>query len=337
MKKVAIVVAKQLLNNNIFTTLPPLDFDNYLYHQRLLREKLLENGYDLATYDINEIENSEIVFYYDTVEPLPKKTSWQRNFLFLWESSVISPKTYDLDKHKYFDKIFTWSDELVDGDKYIKICFSHEIIRKISLDLSNKVKLCTLIAGNKVISHPLELYSKRIDAIQWFETHHPEDFDLYGRGWGNYLPISWLARQVYYKIAFTRKIMSLLFNKSYPSYRGELDAKIPVMAKYKFVLCYENACDIKGYITEKIFHCFFAGCVPIYWGASDITDYIPANCFIDKRKFSNYEQLYEYLVNLSDGEYLRYLECIEKYLNSEQIQQFTAKRFTDTVIDNIVN
>ena len=48
-----------------------------------------------------------------------------------------------------------------------------------------------------------------------------------------------------------------------------------------FAICYENARDIPGYITEKIFDCFFAGCVPIYWGgAPNVTDHIPANTFI---------------------------------------------------------
>jgi hypothetical protein len=337
MKKIAIVVAQPLLKNNIFTTLPPLDFDNYLYHQRLLKEKLLENGYDLATYDINQIEDSEIVFYYDSIEPLPKKTSQQRNFLFLWESSVISPKTYDLDKHKYFDKIFTWNDELVDGDRYIKICFSHEIISKINLDLSSKDKLCTLVAGNKDVVHPFELYTKRIEAIRWFEAHHPEDFDLYGRGWDDYLPRSWFAKKIYYRAPFGKKIMSFLFKKPYLSYKGELDAKIPVIAKYKFAICYENARDIPGYITEKIFHCFFAGCVPIYWGPDDITDYIPANCFIDKRKFTTYGELYDYISTMADEDYLTYLRNIELFLNSPEVKQFSARNFTEVVINEVVN
>jgi len=40
-----------------------------------------------------------------------------------------------------------------------------------------------MIAGNKRSSHPLELYSERLRAIEWFEKEHPADFDLYGIGW----------------------------------------------------------------------------------------------------------------------------------------------------------
>lgn len=39
----------------------------------------------------------------------------------------------------------------------------------------------------------------------------------------------------------------------------------------------------KGYITEKIFDCFFPGVIPIYWGAENVTDYIPQDTFIDRR------------------------------------------------------
>ena len=36
---------------------------------------------------------------------------------------------------------------------------------------------------------------------------------------------------------------------------------------------------VKGYITEKIFDSFFAGVVPIYWGAENITDYVPKSLY----------------------------------------------------------
>ncbi|WP_226896450.1 glycosyltransferase family 10 domain-containing protein [Poseidonibacter ostreae] len=59
-----------------------------------------------------------------------------------------------------------------------------------------------------------------------------------------------------------------------------------------------------GYITEKIFDSFFAGCVPVYLGADNITEHIPKECFIDKREFDTYEKLYKYLKNMSDEEYV---------------------------------
>lgn len=42
--------------------------------------------------------------------------------------------------------------------------------------------------------------------------------------------------------------------------------------KYKFTICYEN---VKG----------IPGCIPIYRSAPNITTHIPADTFIDRRKF----------------------------------------------------
>ena len=152
--------------------------------------------------------------------------------------------------------------------------------------LGKKKKLCTLIASNKSASHPLELYTERIKAIRWFENNHPEDFDLYGKGWdkhnfqGKFLGIN-LAR------LNRLKFLTKLLRPDYPSYKGEVKSKKKTYEKYKFSICYENVRDFKGYITEKIFDCFFGGCIPVYWGAQNITDHIPQNTFINKKKFKN--------------------------------------------------
>lgn len=336
MKKIAIVMSSHL-QNNIFASCKPYDFDNLLFQHRLLRSRLYELGYDLATYDINSIDYVDIVFYYDYNNTLPHPVKSKRNILFLWESNVISPQLYKTDLYVQFDKIFTFCDELVDGIKFFKMNYAYEIPSNINKDISQKQKLCTLIAGNKNINHELELYSKRKEAIRWFEANHLDKFDLYGRGWQEYVISNQLLSRISRRIPFVKQTLKVICAKPFPSYHGELDDKIPILETYKFAICYENARDIPGYITEKIFHCFFAGCVPIYWGANNITDYIPKNCFIDKRKFETYDELYQYISNITDAEYLNYLTNIEMYLNSEQIQQFSAQNFANTVIKEVLN
>ena len=49
---------------------------------------------------------------------------------------------------------------------------------------------------------------------------------------------------------------------------GELK-KHEFLKDYKFCLCYENE-QGEGYVTEKILHAKAAGCIPIYWGSSDV-------------------------------------------------------------------
>lgn len=309
--------------------------DNYAYSYFKLKDVFLENGIDLSTYDINTIEESLIVIYNDMPKVLPNEKDIHKSYLLLFESELIKPKNWDLEKHKYFNKIFTWDDRIIDNRKYFKINFSHLIPKNINKDLSKKEKLCTLIAGNKKVNHPLELYSKRVEAIRWFEKNYPKDFDFYGIGWDEYAPSNKYIRYGFKKLKLS-KLFQLL-KPNFPSYRGKVDSKKEVLEKYKFAICYENARDIDGYITEKIFDCFFAGCIPIYWGANNITEHIPKECFIDKREFDSYEKLCEYITNISDEEYLKYLNGIENYLNSSQADQFRAEYFANTIVETILN
>lgn len=53
-----------------------------------------------------------------------------------------------------------------------------------------------------------------------------------------------------------------------------------VFNKYKFILCFENSYQ-NGYVTEKIFNCFFSGAIPIYNGAPNILDYFSESSFIN--------------------------------------------------------
>ncbi|MDD2698437.1 MAG: glycosyltransferase family 10 [Arcobacteraceae bacterium] len=75
------------------------------------------------------------------------------------------------------------------------------------------------------------------------------------------------------------------------SYIGKVDAKLEVLKNFKFTLCYENECDIAGLISEKIFDCFYARTIPIFWGASNVESYFPKDTYIDKRNFNSYKEL----------------------------------------------
>ena len=94
---------------------------------------------------------------------------------------------------------------------------------------------------------------------------------------------------------------------------------------------------IPGYITEKIFDCFFAGCVPVYWGAPNITEHIPQNCFIDRRKFKSHEELYSYIKNMPENEYQTIQMNIENYLFSEKAEPYRAETFANTIVEHILN
>jgi hypothetical protein len=323
------------LNNRVFDINDKqVNRDNYAYNYYKLKEVFFQNNYDLSTYDINTIDTSEIIIYSDMPKVLPKNENISKSYLLLFESELIRPDNWDKNKHKSFNKIFTWNDKIIDNEKYFKINFSHLFPININKCLSKKTKLCTLIAGNKEVEHPLELYSKRIEAIKWFEENHLNDFDFYGMGWNKYIPKNRYLRFIVNK--FNLSYFLNFLSPNYISYKGKIESKKRILEKYKFAICYENAKNIDGYITEKIFDCFFAGCIPIYWGANNITEHIPKECFIDKRNFLSYEELYIFINNISDKKYNEYLNNIEKYLFNEISYEYTVEHFANTIVNTIL-
>lgn len=303
--------------------------DNCLYPFFLLQQELKQRNIVLATSDIHAIEDSDIVIYNEMPVILPRPEDFQKSYLMIFESELIRPDNWDLNKHKYFNKVFTWHDDFVDNKKYIKINFSHQLPKKVNVTAADKTGFCTLIAGNKRVRHRLELYSKRVEAIRWFEQHYPEQFELYGMGWDKYRFEGPKTVRILNRI----KALTSALAPKYSSYRGIIDSKYAVLSSYRFSICYENAKDIPGYITEKIFDSMFSGCIPVYWGANNIEDYIPKDCFIDKRDFESYDDLYDYLTAMSDVELNARIQSIEKFLNSNKAYLFSAECFSETIIN----
>jgi hypothetical protein len=161
-----------------------------------------------------------------------------------------------------------------------------------------------------------ELYSERRRAIRYFYRH--EGFHLYGSGWDK-----WLLGVSY------RDYRSAL-----QCYQGRCENKIDKLAKYRFSICYDNTI-FPGYITEKIFDCFYAGCVPVYLGAPDICNYIPKECFIDKRQFSNYKDLDQFLSQVGPVEFEGYHQAISNFLNSKAFEPFYQGYFARKLLSAV--
>lgn len=238
-----------------------------------------------------------------TLGNIPK----EKLILFAWEPPSVLPQNYNPLYHSCFSRIYTWNDALVDHQKYFKFYYpNYKPMILQRPDFASK-KLCTLIAANKYSSHPDELYGERRKVIQFFENQHPDDFDLFGRWWPTTLK----------------------------TYKGAIDNKLEHLKHYKFCVSYENIHKIPGYITEKMFDCFEAGVVPIYWGASNTEEYLPRNCFIAREDFSDEEELYLFLKNMSEERHADYLRSIEAYLTSEQAQLFSIDHFVTIFMDLI--
>lgn len=242
---------------------------------------------------------------FDQLETL-QQYPLHRKFLFLMEPPTIKPNDYNPFYHSlFYDRIYTWHDGLVDNKKYFKFYYPHMFDMIPDIVPFEYKMLCTMIACNKGSSHPDQLYSARYDAVSFFEQFHPDDFDLYGRWWPS----------------------------SLKSYRGSVVRKVDVLKNYKFCICYENIKNIPGYITEKIFDCFRAGCVPIYWGAPNVTDYIPSNCFIARESFASNDELYQFLATMNKETYEEYIANIQQFLKGPQAHLYSVDHFVSIVVD----
>ncbi len=328
-------------NNYLFENNNTNIGDNLLTPMIRLREYAESQKHEVGTIDKISINEADAIVFIDMPKANNKTlleaiASKKDLYLIAFESPLVIPRSYDEDCHKLFKKVFTWSDDLVRKNpiKYIKINYSYDLPQSIKKTISSKEKLCCVISGNKKIKYSNELYSERLKVIEWFEENHPEDFDLYGTGWDEVV----FGKNRYINFILRRSILlRKKFATKRPSYKGKVERKKPILEKYKFSICYENARNISGYITEKIFDCLFAGCVPIYWGANNITEHIPKECFIDKREFDTYENLYSHIKNMSDKKYLQYLDNIENFLNSVKSFPFSSECFSQVIIQNIKN
>jgi alpha(1,3/1,4) fucosyltransferase len=147
--------------------------------------------------------------------------------------------------------------------------------------------------------------------IQFFEARDDQIFDLYGRYWEK---------------------------RKFRCYRGTVSGGMPgknvVQKDYKFAIAYENSA-IRGYITEKLWDCFATGVVPIYWGAPNITDYVPADCFIDRRHFASNEELLAYLQAMTREEWEGYVRRGREFLLTDKAQLFTFSHYARTLAEAV--
>lgn len=247
---------------------------------------------------------------YDYLKKSFKCNKIIKRILIMQEPSTVCPQSYETKYHKFFDEILTWDDEKINQRKYHKFQYPQvPAMKEYKIPFCEK-KLCTMIAGNKKGSVKNELYSKRYETILFFEKKEYE-FDLYGFGWED---------------------------ENLHSYCGSVDDKLHVLSKYKYAICYENMCGIKGYITEKIFDCFFANVVPIYWGADNVTDYIPENTFIDRRKYKSLNELYKFISSITEEQYQQYLDAIKHFINSKKFtDEFSIDAYVKRLADLILN
>lgn len=336
------VVDPALQDSRIFDiTNRSINRDDCLYGFFALRNELLLLGIDLRTCDIYPPEKSDLIVFNERPKKileaeLRSKGLLKKSVLMIFESALIRSDNWDLNFHKEVAAVLTWGSDLLaskdSGAKYLRGGFTHKFPKvipgsdadlaasQVAGEIGKRPKLVTLIAGNKSVQSPIELYTARRTAIKWFEAKAPSDFTYFGVGWEH----SYLKGGFGTKVLRKLGILRHLPESRSKCFGGKVDSKLETLKQFDFSICFENAEKIPGYISEKIFDSFFAGCIPVYWGAPDIEEYIPAECFIDFRKFRDFEKLHRFLLAMSESEKRTYRNSIANFLKSDRARIFNA-------------
>ena len=324
----------------------PNSRDNCLQPYIDLKAELRLRGYDLTTDDLASMHEVAWVWFWDAtgfdryvsanaklaafpapVRLLGNRLARQRLpmlyriavqarmhsklVLFLGEPPSIFPINSDPTVHALFPTVFTWNDSLCGSDRYQKFYYPQPLHFPNSFEVPfRERKLLVNISSNKISTHSRELYSARIATVLAAVARGLGDCDLFGLGWDR------LA--------------------SPPSnYKGAASHKSEVYPRYKFALCYENIHSEPGYVTEKIFDCLRANCVPIYWGAENIADYVDSDSFIDRRQFSSDESLIDFISTMPELQHRQMIEAARRYLFSEKFSMFSTSNFINTILNRL--
>ena len=281
---------------------------------------LIKNKYNCNTVDLCNLSEVSVIIFYGVAAELKwlikavKSNPHVRLLNIPIEPLIISPMHDErILSFMPFDRIMVWNDNLVKREHpFVKANIGEAVIYPDSIPFLSfkEKKFLVAIYSNKLVKHYSGLYEERVAAFDYFSNKH-EGLDLYGVGWNQSTRPSIVA-----------------------SYKGVCEAKKDILQNYKFSICFENA-TYPGLITEKIFDCFAAGTVPIYYGAPNIQDYIPKDCFIDFRDFNSYEELSTYLLDMKEVEYKKYLDAVKIFIQTQEYYEFTSKRYAEVILKQV--
>ena len=363
------------LDNAFFKENGEHDRDNALSFWRYLKNYCLEKNINLNTIDFWNKDKSTAEDVYVSFEhknflkrlywrfknkkyPRIELNKFKKRILFQFELPIVVPEVYASVNNlfKVYDKIFfacklnpirdykdrkkKQSEQISNGVNNQKVHYFHyfQTYNSVLADYWNNSErgFLTMVNSNATLQNfrkflmtilstgkfprlnYKELLSERIKAIEFFSRTN--DIDLYGSKWNKLLPFPyWFLRKAIQRV-----------------YKGRAESKYATLSKYNFSICYES-CIFPGYISEKIFDCFFAGNIPVYYGAPDIQEHIPKNCFIDRRDFKNYRELRIFLKSLTESEIKNYKENGRRFLESEKYRPFTKEYFAKIFVEACIN
>ncbi len=351
MKKACLFVRNDpaMLANNIFlgTEIYGMKSDGFMF--RHLRELLAQMDIELNTQDITPPAEAYFVIYLDQVE---KEVVTEKSFLIVTEPPIYSPDAWVPENHVRFRKVFMHDGQYEKNNpalyRQINYAIDFEGMQELPVpeeEAYAKRRLACLINGSiskdKAQKEKNSLLWERYYIITWFSRFHSQEFDFFGRGIRKKLyGMSFRGLGLLKKIlpaAVIEKLAMLVQHKVYRVYKGEIDAlkKNETLANYKFNFCLENSTDIDGYVTEKLFDCFYTKTVPVYQGAPNVGELVPEECFVRYERFGSLDELYDYMKAMPYKEARKIFEAQHHFLGSEKARHLSTENYCLTILSEL--
>lgn len=317
----------QVFNEDRLFGDPALNRDNCLAPFVRLKRYLESHNIEVHTADyfVSHNASSAISDYYsfgilNNYRDLHLRPNVNLKAFIISEPPVIAPEHYSALRELtiIFERVYVhnthgdgYSLDGVDQTRLRKLYIPQPYNDVIDTYWSNtdRQRRIVMINGNHCPrSRSGELYSKRIEAAVALAKSHA--IDLYGRGWER-----WWSRSSMW-LPYWRNRRSLM-----AIYHGSCKSKYEVLSRYQFSLCFENMA-MDGYISEKIFDCFYAGTVPLYMGARNVSSYIPTESYVDCSLFSSWEETWSFVKSLTNEQIDKMREAGRAFLSSQEGLKF---------------
>lgn len=245
---------------------------------------------------------------FERAPALRQSYHWRLSFPSYWCNQIRTPMPWSQRKHA----------ALVAANKYWRE-------RKWARVRSTKDALRILRHGLRKRLSPtyqacwrLQLHDARFDLLQALGSR--DKIEVFGRGWDD---IENLPPRQAEKLAAIRSM-----------FHGPCEDKHELLSCYKFTIAYENTA-YPGYVTEKVIDAIVAGSIPVYMGAPDIAEHLPAEAFIDARAFRSPEAIAEYIEQMTESQAATMIDAGQKFLRSSQGQRYTYEGFGEWILSLI--
>lgn len=242
---------------------------------------------------------------FESVPALRQSRHWRLSFPSFWRDQIPEPKPWHERNHGV----------LVAANKYwrergwARARNMKDVLRVLRHGLRKR------LSATYQTCWRLQLHDARIDLLHVLGLRGK--IEVYGRGWNDSSNMP--------------PVQAAKINSIRSAFQGPCEDKHELLSQYKFTIAYENTA-YPGYVTEKMIDAIVSASIPVYLGAPDITEQVPASAFVDARAFSSPEAIANHIEQITESDSVVMIAAGQKFLQSPQGQRYSYEGFANWVV-----